>query len=343
MPLYLAPYIGSGTRVDSWRPLGSHQPGWSAIRLLAEGETSQTARCLLWLPAADSNARLEKLADALDESVSLAAKGTVRTALRLPKVDAPTIDEMIAEILLFPPVNGWKPLFPNRAGKLEIILDRRVIWQQSVIRGGATATEDFSAALDTGKWEIGGGDWGDLVRNASNRGRATGTGADSAMRLITPAIGDDQYAQEEYYHADAGLEAAGTLVRMASGTDESAYLGMADEGAGAQPAVIFETNSLFSFSTLVDNATASYASGDTIRTEAEGTTIRFLKNGVQELTVTDATIASGQPGAYIFTDNLANCEIDNWEGGDLGAAPAAVVRMSGRIGRGIGYGFFVGR
>ena len=73
MPFYLAPYIGSGTQQDRCRPLGSEQPGWSAIDLRPDGGATPLGGgmnlCLLYLPLADPDSRLSQIADTASETL----------------------------------------------------------------------------------------------------------------------------------------------------------------------------------------------------------------------------------------------------------------------------------
>jgi hypothetical protein len=63
--------------------------------------------------------------------------------------------------------------------------------------------------------------------------------------------------------------------------------------------------------------------GDTIGGEVEGTALRIFKNDVEEANTTDATYSSGSPGLMGMAFSAqAGTEMDDWEGGDLGALAA---------------------
>ena len=49
---YLAPYVGTGTFADAFRPRGSEQPGWSAIDLRPNGAVA-TGLALMAVPVRD--------------------------------------------------------------------------------------------------------------------------------------------------------------------------------------------------------------------------------------------------------------------------------------------------
>jgi hypothetical protein len=65
------------------------------------------------------------------------------------------------------------------------------------------------------------------------------------------------------------------------------------------------------------------AVNDLIRLEAEGTAIRVYQNGTLRISTTDSNIASGNPGIFAYANGqtLADIQLDDWEGGNLGAPP----------------------
>ncbi len=69
--------------------------------------------------------------------------------------------------------------------------------------------------------------------------------------------------------------------------------------------------------TLLGQRTQAWANGDILRLEAQGTTLRVYRNGVQlGASITDASIATGQPGvAHIAT--FATGFGNDWSAGDL--------------------------
>lgn len=63
--------------------------------------------------------------------------------------------------------------------------------------------------------------------------------------------------------------------------------------------------------------------GDILRIEAQGTTIRVLLNSVQQISVVDANIATGQAGIFVYEATaVTNSQLDEWAGGDFaGSTP----------------------
>ncbi|OHA56554.1 MAG: hypothetical protein A2441_02165 [Candidatus Veblenbacteria bacterium RIFOXYC2_FULL_42_11] len=70
--------------------------------------------------------------------------------------------------------------------------------------------------------------------------------------------------------------------------------------------------------TLVDLSTPYPVAGDTIRLEAEGSTLRAYRNGSLRGTTTDTSFTSGANGAYTFrADQGPTSRIEYWHGGSL--------------------------
>jgi hypothetical protein len=123
------------------------------------------------------------------------------------------------------------------------------------------------------------------------------------------AFAANQYAQ--FTIAAIGSGHLGAFVRGAIGAD--GYACRADgyitryDNAG----------SLTGETILVSGLTTA-TTGDVLRGEAEGTTLRVLIDGVSAGSTTDATYASGPAGIWGY--NGGDNYIDNWEGGNLAAA-----------------------
>jgi chitodextrinase len=112
-------------------------------------------------------------------------------------------------------------------------------------------------------------------------------------------------------------------------------------------ALVFDTNDYrlylrkdglyYSLST---GSTETWLPGDVIRLEAAGTNpvnLTLLRNGNPVLTYTDSTenLVGGNPGIGIYSRTQAHLEIDNWEGGNLGAMgammPAPTPKVPGNL------------
>ncbi|HYF54658.1 MAG TPA: hypothetical protein VEA41_10405, partial [Salinarimonas sp.] len=69
--------------------------------------------------------------------------------------------------------------------------------------------------------------------------------------------------------------------------------------------------------TTIEQIFTALAAGDTIKIEAEGSTLRVYKNGVQVHSEGDASIASGRWGMRLVHNTS---RLDDWEGANLSAA-----------------------
>jgi hypothetical protein len=74
------------------------------------------------------------------------------------------------------------------------------------------------------------------------------------------------------------------------------------------------------FNQLVETAVGMSAD-DVIRTDANGSTIRILKNTVVVASISDATLTGGAPGFFMY-DGVSTW--NNWEGGDFSAGGATI-------------------
>lgn len=104
----------------------------------------------------------------------------------------------------------------------------------------------------------------------------------------------------------------GCLVRASSSAD-TYYRAWAGGSAGN----LYLRKRIAGAGTNLASFALSVTTGDKIRLIASGTTISVQVNGVQKISVTDASIASGNSGIhYSSTDTLAD-SISLWTGGDL--------------------------
>lgn len=182
------------------------------------------------------------------------------------------------------------------------------------------ATDNFNRAdggLGT-NWTdqfTGGGLTTRIISNQANEGSSSSDGALAFWNAS--AFANDQYAEL----AISGIEPSGGYVGptvRCSGTNGSlaCYIGMALTSGRAR---IYKATAGFSFpgTLVVDLGTisgAAWVDGDVVRIEAQGTTLRMYRNGVQIGTdTTDASLASGSAGLFVHGP-----QADDWAGGDLG-------------------------
>jgi hypothetical protein len=188
------------------------------------------------------------------------------------------------------------------------------------------ATDDFNRADSTdlgANWSVPTGLG--ALQIVSNRVRGQSTSVLNG-ELYAGTFANDQYAQVvlKTVSADA-FNGCGPAVRMTAGGD--GYVVLANAGAGLR---LLEWAGGAYAGSLGSYGGASAAVNDVIRIEAEGTAIRVYQNGNLRISTTDATIASGSPGAVCEESTLAEAEFDDWDGGNLFAAAISAVVLTRR-------------
>lgn len=301
MPYYLAPYQGAGTTVDPFRPLGSDQPGWSAIDLRPDPSVIG-GRCLLYLPVADANAALRKLADAKEELIGTSNRDALRTALNSPSLPNATFVDTAKELLVRPPVGAWKRL-QAVGDRYEIYLGG-LLWEAPVV---SAASDDFNRANETplaSPWSQA-GTTGPTVNLTSNVIVASANG-DQFWKYAGAAVTASQYSQTT---KPTGTDPDEGPACRITGTDVTGYFAEMAGGAGILKHVAASAS-------VVQAYTYTVADGDTIRLEVEGSTLRMYQNGVVKSPAgTDTSIAGpGDVGVFFFESGTQQ---DNWSGGDL--------------------------
>jgi hypothetical protein len=112
----------------------------------------------------------------------------------------------------------------------------------------------------------------------------------------------------------------GVSVRFASDTDanrDGYYAYIQDESGTVHTKIDKVVNG--TATNLSDATGDGFANGDTIELEAEGTTLRVFKNGVELRSVSDSDIggsSSHKPGLSM-SDTAALSVMDSWEGGNI--------------------------
>jgi hypothetical protein len=137
------------------------------------------------------------------------------------------------------------------------------------------------------------------------------------------AFADDQSSEVTLIAPDdAGDLGIGVVVRANNGGSIDGYIATVSPTYGTIYSVVANSK------TLILNPSLTAAPGDSLRCEAEGTTLRHIVNDIEIDSVTDANVPSGSAGICGFNfGGATGTEMDDWEGGDLGA-PAAGQPMS---------------
>jgi hypothetical protein len=314
MPFYLSEYQGAGTIGDPFTPVGSEQPGWAGIDLRPDAsrlDGGGLSACLLWVPAAFSDARARLLGDDKLDGLSNQQKNFLQNRLGVNVSAATSLRDVIATLMNSPPANGWKAILPGRT-RWEIWLGE-LIWEAPRASGGAT--DDFNRANETplaAPWaEAVAGDNMNLTTNQV----VGAAGGDKLYYYSGAAASANQYAQMRFTSTPGD---SGPACRVSSlGTFDCYFHNEA--GAGYAKFVAG------SFSNIASDGDA-FATSDVSRLEVEGTTLRLFRNGSPTATpsTTDSSLSAAGLGvgfAHFGTTNT----LDDWEGGNIGEAPVAEV------------------
>jgi len=176
------------------------------------------------------------------------------------------------------------------------------------------------------------GNAGDVSIDSSTRivGQFSSQPTDQLPTVVWAGAGtftDDQYASMALPTAASvtgGTSRAGVTVRSSGNEGTRSYYEAVIRLDSATTPTTELAKWVSGTRTLLHSAAAAWADNDLIELEAEGTTIRLLKNGTAlggSFTQTDSSITTGKPGASV----TAAAYGDNWEGGNLTSATAPTI------------------
>jgi hypothetical protein len=216
----------------------------------------------------------------------------------------------------------------------------------------AICTDTFNrASLGTEWLQLNENQWGPMSINGSARISVSAAAAQSnthgaAIRCnFSGALDSGQTGDSANFIADqySSLVLAGTLnnlgdaaynvgviVRASTDIDGArdfygVTVGCLDAGGGTFRTILFKiVNGVYS---PLGTGDVAFIVTDRLELEAEGTTIRVMKNGTAlggSFTVTDSSLASGNPGVCGGSSNYIMG--DDWEGGNLTSSSAITGR-----------------
>jgi hypothetical protein len=337
MPYYLAPYVGTGTALDPFRPRGSEQPGWSAIDLRPDSSRLDGGglnACLLHLLVANPDPLLQLVA--LDPADTIGAALRQALATRLTLVTAPTSrwDDLAMELMLSPPPNGWKALRPTVAGLYEVWLGT-LLKSIASIRGGASISENWNCADSASltcqlTWtELLGTDWGITSTRAQIQAFS---GLFQLVRAGSALASADHYCQATLaaFTTQSATTTAGPAVRIDATVGDATYFFRAESDPGGVQTQLWKRVAA-SFTSLGTNATAPVVA-DIIRVEANGSSITGKMNGTARVgPITDTAITGNlQCGIVGDADTVGQVTaLDDWSAADLAAGGAPQRTLTG--------------
>ena len=279
----LIPIIGSGTRDDPYRP--SLPAG---VAYSAQIPTGPDGRPLY-----------------LDAPVWLDDWGMVPTSLITQLKSELAIRNWLSQKGLSDELAGMKR--PPQVRDVQALLRRTM------------AEDDFNRAdnVDLGtSWDAGytGQSNAQIV---GNRVRSGAAALDSIESYNAVAFPSDQWARCLVATIQgAGICAPRVSLRMADPPTQSMYEMLALRNVAGEQSRIHKF--VAGVHTILANENVTtWAAGDTIAGEAIGTTLTLYRNESTPalLTVTDSSLTSGRAGITVFTDVIADTEIDDWSAG----------------------------
>ncbi len=173
-----------------------------------------------------------------------------------------------------------------------------------------------SVLNEGGMWDSPGA-WADLQKNNG----AFTTGLNAQARLVTPAVGADQYAEITYDQDPGSSSWVGVATRIQGAGNGSGYLAIAFAGEVR----LYRTDDAggLNFTLLASASAAIGTAPRRLRLESQGNTHRVFFNGVLMIThvATGPIYATGQPGIAASVFGGPQVKILSFEGGSLGANP----------------------
>lgn len=339
MPLYVSDYIGSGTLTDPFRPRGSDQPGWSAIDLRADGGATLDGNglkyCLLYLPVADNDPRLYKVADVKGENLTLTIRAGLAARLNAT-INYTRFDDIVADLLLRPPTNSWKALQDHPTRQLAIHLGG-LLSPSPAIRSLAaqtysetwTAADSGSISADLTWTEI----LGTALAISGNRLRLTGTAAGNHIARAEHALDtDDMIVQMTIptMTVVGNITGAGVIARKDTSATVTCYLyGPYKDAGSSGHNLIKYNNAAETLLTVPDPSDPTdWTANEVIALLCDGSSITgYLQGAVSAGPVTDTAIAGNKyAGVRVYSNNASNVvEADDWQARDYEPRPLVMV------------------
>lgn len=359
MPYYLAPYVGSGVKGDPYRPRGADGQEFSSLDLRPGRDVA-----LLWTPAPVTDAQLITLGDDAIESVTDGIRNRLTTAMGRTVTGA-TVQEVVVGLATAITANG-----ADRTGRVRVYLGP-LVSEITPIQGGAALDDEehmyvwwrsLGASLADARWlaahhvwPIGGGaalatdnfnradevpiagNWTDLgevdqLYLGANTVLPESESQDASVYYNAVSFPNDQYSQANITSTNSAGDGAGMGVGVRAntpGASRNYYRLVIDAVASLNIELAKRVSGTY---TRLWIRTQSWSAGALIYLGVQGTTLVAKVAGTAVgASQSDSAIATGS-GSLVHSSTTTGATADNWEGGDVGAGPAAGVRFEGWAG-----------
>lgn len=312
---YWEPRIGTAAAVtgSQWwcvdlRPDPRMSAGWSLVACEQRPDTEIGSRYLGDDPAAAIGSTvIRRLGN--DLSLTLESSDIARIIVELLTDHARTDG------------TRWRPLQPRTSGPnaWEVHLGG-LLWAVPRMSGGATYDDSFTApngllytAGTALTWTAVQEDDGWAV--VSNEASATGSqsGFVAYARAEHDSASVDVFAQASITALSGDNSQFGPCVRFDPVANTS-YMAQRSPNSGGQ--IIIRKTVNGSRTNLTSSLAVALSLPETLRTEAEGSTIRALLNGVEQQAVTDTSIGGGTRGG-LYAHRITAVTVDDFSFGDL--------------------------
>ena len=193
----------------------------------------------------------------------------------------------------------------------------------------SAASDDFNRADGSL-----GANWTDMSvggLSISSQAVAGVSGGNAGDIRTAESYASDQYSQVEVTSAQlSGGQWIGPAVRAQNG-GQDAYVGIYYWNSGSPVLMLFKRSGGGWAELGNGYSCGPLAAGTQLELMAVGSTISFLENGVQRISVSDSSFSGGAPGIMSYGAATA----DNWSGGNATAPPSFRVQYLGTDANGV--------
>lgn len=319
--LYLAPWIGTGTKADPFRVKGADGFALPYTCLdLRIDPTAVAGFCLLHTQNAIVEMGVAQLAAFKDDTVGLALRTSIGNQLGVT-LSANTISGLLEE-LLFQDLGKWKPVMASSVRKVKEVVFGMEVWASKFHdpgpSGNVDPSDDFNRAdnADLGaNWDVMTGETGwEILGNQANCPAVALGGVDATESWNADTLSADQFSQVTLIAFNGGglSQGTGAAVRC-SAAARTYYRFVTNDEAGVNAQI---AKFVAAANTQLATQAVPTAVNDVLRVEAEGSTLRFKLNGAIKFQATDTSITSGRPG-ITFSSPATSSTVDDWSSGDI--------------------------